>query len=324
MAQSRRLRLLSLLCAAALLLIYLASGLYIVDYNQQGVVRRFGAVTENRVPPGIHYHLPWPVERVDRPNVTDLKQRGIGFEVGQEQVSDIAGVFQRQFLTGDRNWIVVMLVVRYTINDPAAFLLNTFDPHELVRISGEAAVTRRLAAMAVDDALTTDKSIIAAEVMRDIQADMDAYSSGLSISSMQVDQIINPRGVAASFNEVSSAREDRSRLINEADGYANQAMPRARAEANRARSEGETYQQERVNRATGEAERFKLLAAEVGTDRRNAYTRLYYQTMDQIWPRLRKYVIGARDRDGLTITLYEPGLPQPAEPDKTRGSSEGP
>jgi membrane protease subunit HflK len=292
----RKLVLISGLCVVFL---YLLSGVYVVQPDEQGVVRRFGQLVNDQVMPGIHYHLPWPLEHVDRPKTLQVKVMSIGFRM----VDKIKGIGplpdETQMLTGDENIIDVQIIVQYRVLDPSAYIFSVETPQWLVRKAAESCLTSIIGSMGVDQVLTTDKLIIQERLKDLTQKTLDRYGCGLQISGTYFQDISPSEEVAYAFRDVASAREDRNRLINEAYGYQSQKIPQVRGQAQQLVYEAEAYKAERVNRAQGEADRFVSLLQEYEKNRKITETRLYVETMEEILPRIRKYILDKEEGKGV-------------------------
>ena len=279
----------------AVAFLYVLSGVYVVQPNEQGVVRRFGRLVDDQVMPGIHYHLPWPVERVDRPKTLQVKVMSVGFRM-VDKIKGIGPLPQEtQVLTGDENIIDIQMIVQYRVADPSAFLFSTEEPQWLVRRAAESCLTTIIGSMGVDQVLTTDKLLIENKLKEQTQAILDRYNCGLQISGAYFQDIGPSEEVAYAFRDVTSAREDRNRLINEAHGYRNEKLPQVRGQSQQMIRQAEAHRTERINRARGEADRFLSLLREYEKNRRVTETRLYVEAMEDILPKMRKYIL---DRDG--------------------------
>jgi membrane protease subunit HflK len=279
----------------AVVFLYLLSGVYVVQSNEQGVVRRFGRLVDDQVMPGIHYHLPWPIERVDRPKTLQVKVMSVGFRM-VDKIKGIGPLPQEtQMLTGDENIIDIQMIVQYRVTDPGAYLFSAEEPQWLVRKAAESCLTSIIGSMGVDQVLTTDKLVIEDKLKEQAQKILDRYGCGLQISGAYFQDIGPSEEVAYAFRDVTSAREDRNRLINEAQGYRNEKLPQVRGQSQQMIHQAEAHQTERINRARGEADRFLSLLREYQSSRTVTETRLYVETMEEILPRMRTYVL---DRDG--------------------------
>jgi membrane protease subunit HflK len=278
---------------AGVVLLYLASGLYLVPPDRQAVVTRFGRVVDARVFPGIHYHLPYPIERIERLKVRETKRAVIGGEPTDETLGRTQP-FQTQFLTGDQNVIQLRAVAQYSVNSPADYLYRAANVEALVQGAVETELARETARRGVDAVLTTDKVAVQEAVRERAQAVLDRYAVGVSLASVNIETAGPPPEVAEAFRDVAGARADAARIVNEAQGYANDLVPRARGEADQLREAAEAYRARKINEARGDAERFTKLAAEYHKAQEVTSQRLYLEAMEQILPRIKKLIV---DRD---------------------------
>jgi membrane protease subunit HflK len=283
--------------ALAAVVMYVLSGIYVVQPDERGVVRRLGRVVADGVEPGIHYRIPWPIDRVDRPQVTSIKRMSVGYKIVDQLRGLAPEPREAQFLTGDTNIIEVQLLIQYVIKDPGDFLFAVEEPHWLVRKVGESALTNAMSAIGVDAVLTTAKLEIAAAVKEDAQAMLDSYGAGIEIVAAHLQEVTPPREVSDAFRDVASAREDRNRIIQEANGYANRVVPTARGEAQQLITEAEAYKVEKIDRATGEAERFRAVVAEYWKAPAATQERLYLEAMETVLATVKKHVVDAKAGD---------------------------
>jgi membrane protease subunit HflK len=294
----KRLARLIVLVAVAM---YLLSGIYVVQPDEQGVVKRLGRIVAANVRPGIHYRIPWPVDEVARPQVTAVKRMSIGYKI----VDQIRGLNpasnETQFVTGDENIIEVQLLIQYVVSDPARFLYATEEPHWLVRRVGESVITEKIGVMGVDELLTTAKVEVAAAVKSRAQEVLDSYGAGVEIVAAHLQEVNPPREVADAFRDVASAREDRSRIIQEANGYANRIVPMARGDAQQLITEAEGYRTEKVMAAEGESHRFRATVAEYWKSPAAARQRLYLEVMEEVLSKVRKYVVDTESGEKLNL-----------------------
>ncbi|MCL5999430.1 MAG: FtsH protease activity modulator HflK, partial [Chloroflexi bacterium] len=239
---------------ALALLGYLASGLYVVAPGEAAVVRRFGAVVEPRVDPGLHYRLPWPVDRVDIVHVSQVRREIVGVTAPEEDHEHPEPPSRLQGLSGDTNVIDIELIVQYQVRDPAAYVTNVqYAPYRLMRDVMRSAVTGLVTRQPVDNILTVDRQSLQNAIRDEAQAQLDAYDSGLSIVGINLQRAFPPEQVAQAFTDVNSAKEDRARAVNEALGYANSLIPQARGEANKALAEADAYRASTLAQAKGSA-----------------------------------------------------------------------
>jgi membrane protease subunit HflK len=278
----------------AVIALYAASGVYVVQPDERGVVRRFGRVVADGIQPGIHYRIPWPIDRVSTPQVTSIKRMSVGYKI----VDQIRGVQpqprESQFLTGDSNIIEIQLLIQYVVKDASDFLFATEEPQWLVRRAGESALTEKVGSMGVDDVLTTEKIAVETTVMQRVQEILDSYGTGIEIVAAHLQGVTPPREVAEAFRDVASAREDRSRIIEEADGYANQIIPTARGDAAGMLSAAEGYKSEKVSTSEGDAARFATMLTEYRAAKEATRERVYLETMETVLSRVKKYVLDAK------------------------------
>lgn len=280
-----RLRLLGL-AAAVVVGGYLASGFYVVGTDEQAVVRRFGAIAD-QVGPGMHYRLPWPIDRADVLKTTSVMQTGVGFAL-PEGGDTPAGM---ELLSGDTNVLSIALVLQYVIGDPADFLFRTEDPRGLIRGVAEAVLTETVIAMPVDEVLTTGRLAVQDAVKIGTQEILDRYQSGIQITSSSIMAITLDASVAQAFQEVTDAMADREKSRNEARMYANNTIPKARGEAHALVRDAQAYQQQRVAEAIGNTSRFSALLEEYQKAPEITRARLYLEAMEQILPRVQMVVI---------------------------------
>ena len=275
-----------------LVLLWLLSGIYIVQPAEQAVVLRFGksmGVEE----PGIHYHIPWPIESVEIERVSEVKRVEIGFRTIAVEPAPRYQAVSREasMLTGDENIVNVELIVQYRISDIEDYLFNAADQVHAVRSVVEAALRQVLGRSPIDEALTEGKFKIQGEIEEQVKDVFSLYQIGLHVENVKLQRVSVPREVDHAFKDVASAREDRERLRNEAEAYRNEVIPRARGEAEKMVREAEAYTVERVKRSQGDAERFLEVLTEYSKAKDVTEVRLYLETMEKILPGIQKYVV---------------------------------
>lgn len=288
--------------------LWVLSGVYFVKPDQQAVVTRFNAVTEARVLPGIHYALPWPVDRVYKVRVHQTQRLVIGGDpadvvLGRQQP------LASQFLTGDQNIISMRVVAQYSVAIPADYLFRAESVTNSVGPTIEAELARRIARSGVDAILTTEKAAIQEQVLASAQKRLNEYRLGVKLSAVSIESVQPPPETANAFRDVASARADTARIVDEARGYANDLVPRARGEATQLLESAAAFRQSRINEAAGDAARFTALAAEYNKAAVVTSHRLYIEAMEQILPKIRKTVV---DSEGnLDISIIRKGEPSP-------------
>lgn len=293
-------------------LVWLLSGIYIVNPDEQGIVLRFGKYNRT-VEPGPHYALPAPVETVYKPQVTQVLRSEVGFRsVGQ------SGTFQQgqlrtvaeeaSMLTGDENIVNVQFSVQYKIKDPVQYLFNVTSPTVLVRSAAEAAMREVIGNSEIDSAITDGKLKIQNEATQLLQEILDRYGAGIQVIAVQLQDVHPPKEVIDAFKDVASAREDKSRIINQAEAYRNELLPKARGQAAALKNQAEAYSATRIKTAEGEAARFDALRQEYEKAPKVTKQRLYYETMEDI-------LAGSDGKvllDGRTADRALPYLPLPS------------
>ena len=302
------------------LALYLLSGTYVVSPGEAAVVTRFGRVIERRVMPGLRWRLPWPIEAAQTVNVAQVRREGIGVSLPghPEQLHPPEEV---QLLTGDENLLTAKVIVQYRVREPADYLFRVdYNEDPLLRDVIKAALTRLAGGAQVDALLTGGRTAFQQQARDEVQQQLDAYRSGLEIVSIDLQEIVPPGDVAEAFRDVSSAAEEKNKLINDAQGYANSIIPQARGEAEKRQREAEGYTTEVVNRARGEATRFDDIVAQYKRDAQifgpevTRY-RLYVEAMEQILPRAQKYIVQpGKAGDEVNLRLMEQLPAAPAAP----------
>jgi len=281
-------------------LLWIASGIYIVNPAERAVVLRFGRST-GVTGPGMHYHLPGPVESVEIERVTEVKRIEIGYRTIS---SDPTPRYQKvkresEMLTGDENIVDVELIIQYRIRDIENYLFNVVEPQKAVHDVGEAALRQVIGRHTIDEALTEGKLQIQEEIHEQMQDVFDLYKIGLRVEQVKLQAVSVPVEVDHAFKDVASAREDRERLRNEAEAYRNDIIPKTRGEAERMVREADAYTVERVKRSQGDADRFLEVLKEYRKARDVTETRLYLETMEKILPNIQKYVVQTDGKGGL-------------------------
>ncbi len=294
--------------AGLVLLAYLLSGIYTVRPGEAAVVQRFGRVAAPRVTEGLHYRLPWPLEQETVVNVTEVRRESVGLAQAEpEHPLHPESPGKLQVLSGDTNIIEYEAIVQYRVTDPVAYLFNVrYTSYQLVRDAVRAAVTRLSSGTAVDAILTTERQTLQVAIRDEVQRLLDAYGSGLAVVSVNLQKAYPPDEVAEAFRDVSSAREDKSKVINEAEGYRNSVVPEARGQANRILTEARSYARAQVDQAAGAAAAFNAILAQYRTNSRIygedvTRFRLYLETMEKILPRVQVYIVKRGERVNLRL-----------------------
>lgn len=283
---------------------WLLSAIYIVPTDAQAVITRFGRVVEPRAMPGIHLSLPWPLDQVRRLKVQQQQRLVVGGDSSDSMLGRTQPL-QTQFLSGDQNIINLRVVVQYYVGVPADYLFQSENVTRTIADAVESELARRVARRDVDSVLTTEKAAIQEEVRAAAQKTLNEYRAGALLSSVNIELAAPPPETADAFRDVASARADSSRIVNEAQGYANDLLPKARGEAQQLIEGSEAYKQRKINEAQGDASRFTQVAAEYAKASEVNGRRLYAEAMEQILPKIRKLVVEKNGNLDLTIIRKE-------------------
>ena len=284
-------------------LIWAATGFYRVNPQQQGVVLRFGEWVRTS-PPGLHYHLPFPIESVLTPEVTSDNRIEIGFrDVSGNSSSrrDIAD--ESQMITGDENIVDIDFVVFWRIADAGQYLFNLAEPDQTIKVTAEAVMREIIGRTAIQTALTEGRQDIQVQARQQLQDLLNEYRAGVRVRDVQLLAVDPPADVIDAFNEVQRARQDRDRLKNEAEAFSNDIVPRARGEAAKLVSEAEAYQAEVVNRASGDASRFDQIFQAYLKDKAVTKERIYIETVEEIFSNVDKIIIDSEAGSGVVPYL---------------------
>jgi membrane protease subunit HflK len=291
--------------------LWLLTSIYIVGADQQAVVTRFGKVVAPRVMPGIHLSLPWPIERVTKLKVQQLQRLVIGGDIGDTATGRTDPLLS-QFLTGDKNLIHMRVIVQYSVGVPTDYLFRAIDAAKAVGAAVEAELAHRVANRNVDAILTTEKAAIQEEVRGAAQKLINEYGAGIILASVNIERVTPPPEAADAFRDVAGARADSARIVNEALGYSNDIIPRARGEAQQMHEAAVGHKLRKVNQAEGDASRFTQVAAEYARASEVNGRRLYVEAMEQVLPKIRKLIVDKSSNLDLTI-IRKGAEPAPAQ-----------
>ena len=282
------------------IVVWLLLGLYSVGPDEVGVVQRFGEY--NRlVGSGLNYHFPYPIETVKTPKVTEVKRIEIGFRtIGKNQYRTIEQ--ESLMLTGDENIVDAELIVQYKIKDPVDYLFNFIGPELTLREASEASLRTVVGRHNIDQALTSGKLMIQEETKELLQITLDKYETGVIVVAVQLQDVSPPKQVIDAFKDVASAKEDKNRMINEAEGYRNDVIPKARGQAQAMIREAEGFRESRIKRAEGDVAKFKAIVKEYNKAKDVTKERLYLEAMEEILPGVDKYIV-PNGEDGNLLNL---------------------
>lgn len=300
----------------ASVLVWLLSGVYTVNSGEEAVVLMFGRHVATVRTGGLKWHIPAPFETVHKERVAEVKRMEFGFRTVREGSKTENAKYQEVpeealMLTGDENLAYVETIVQYRIADIEKYLFNVDDQEGTFRVAAESAIRRVIANHTFDEALTDNKLGIQQEIKSDLQAIVDKYGFGITVTAVQLQDVSPPAEVDQAFKDVASAREDKASKINEAMSYANEKIPVARGEAAKMLNDAEAYKQARINQAKGDTAMFTQLLEKYRMGKDVTRTRLYLETLEEVFPKAEIYIVNDQ---GETIKFLPlgPGSVVPA------------
>ena len=290
----------------AALALWLFTGVYMVGPDEVGVVRTFGEYTRV-AQSGLNYHFPYPIEQVNTPAVTEVKRIEIGFRTlrnGQYRTVEKESLM----LTGDENIVDAEMIVQYKIKDPVAYLFKIVEPELTVREAAEASLRTVVGRNKIDETLTTGKFQIQEGTKTQLQLILDKYESGIHVVAVQLQDVSPPKEVIGAFKDVASAKEDKNRMVNQAEGYRNDIIPKARGEAEAMIRDAEGFRESRIKRSEGDAAKFTTILKEYRKAKSITQKRLYLETMERVLPGIEKIIVPDKDSGNmLNLLNLNPG-----------------
>ena len=286
------------LIAAFAAVIWLASGFYIVDASQRGIVLQFGRFQE-ATDPGLRWRLPYPIQSHELVNLTGVRTVEIGYR-GSERNKVLK---EALMLTDDENIVNIQFAVQYILKDPQQYLFNNRNADDSVIQAAETAVREIVGKSKMDFVLYEGREQVAANAQKLTQEILDRYATGIQVSKVTMQNAQPPEQVQAAFDDAVKAGQDRERQKNEGQAYANDVIPRARGAASRLIEEAEAYKGRVVAQAEGDASRFKQLNTEYAKAPEVTRQRLYLETMQQVYANTSKVMVDAKGGGNL---LYLP------------------
>ncbi len=310
-----------------ILSVYILSGVYTVEPGEVAVSRIFGQEVRQSITEGLHYRLPWPIEAIEKVNVSEIRRVDVGMPSSEGPLlfpkkgssarradarkhggHEKPGTFSKatelpepnrmsaknQFFSGDENILEIRMNIQYQIKDASDYLFNINSPDSLVPSAVRAAVTEFFGQMPVEDLLTVAKSQIQKRIALKAQNMLDGYGTGLYIVSVNLQEVNPPKEVAQAFRDVASAKEEREERINKAQGYWNTVIPESRGKAHKLISAAEGYQQEVINQSRGDAEKFSAMLSEYQRAEKVTEYRLYLETIEMILAKAKKFIVDSK------------------------------
>jgi membrane protease subunit HflK len=281
----------------AALIFWLASGIYTVDEGTRGVVTRFGAYTKT-TQPGLNWHMPTPIEQVQIINVDQQRFIEIGYRSGGGQASGSVPK-EAMMLTKDENIVDIRLAVQYQVKDAKDYAFNVLDPTSTLKQVTESVERGVIGHSDMDFVLTEGRSEIVMAIKSEIQSVMDTYKAGILITSVNLQDAQPPDQVQGSFEDAIKAREDKQRLINEAEAYSNDVVPKARGAASRIVQEAEGYKVKVIEQANGDVSRFTQLLTEYKKAPAVTRQRMYIEAMETVIGRSSNILVDVKNGNDI-------------------------
>ena len=288
-----------------LLIIWIISGFYKVNANEQGVILRFGEWVRT-TQPGLHYHLPYPIETAKTPKVTKINKTEIGFVTFRDSKRLL--LEESLMLTGDENIVDINFSVFWLIKDAGKFLFNVRNPERSVKAVSESVMREVIANSLISSALAEGRKDIEMKSIKAIQLVLDNYGSGVEITQLQLQKVDPPDQVIDSFRDVQRARADKEKAINEAIAYRNDILPKARGNAAKIVQESEAYKKEVIARSEGDANRFNSILKSYKTNEDVTKNRIYLETLEEVFQNANKIIIDTKQGSGVIPYLPLPEI----------------
>lgn len=308
---------------ALVVVLWLFSGLYTVEPEEQGLELLFGEYKET-TPPGLHYHFPFPIERVIKVPVTTVRRVEIGFRSGPNgNIRDVPD--EGLMLTGDENIIDVNFVTLWAVKNAEQFAFNVRDPAQTVKDASESTMREVMGQTNIASALAEGRQQVAQEARSLLQSILDEYQTGIEVRELLLQRADPPPAVIDDYRDVQRARADMERLINEAQAYRNRVLPQASGEAARLRQEAQAYKEQVVSRAQGAAQRFISVYDQYAIASDVTRQRIYLETMERVLRDMNKIILQSGDGSpGVVPYLPLPEIRNRAgSGDRSKGGSSG-
>lgn len=311
-------RILNLATVAAIVILailYMSTCIRQVKVQETGILLRFGKVVRPHVDPGICVKLPWPIDRLITVKTHSVETIQGGFGADPERLDE----FEKSFgpidqlsqgtlaipyiITGDKNILHLKVLVNYRVSDPVVYLLGVEDPSALLSLLVQSVILNGVSRSEVDQILTSGKIELRDVLTRELAQYLDEIDLGVEILSAEIRNVRPPRPTTQAFKDVINAQEESRESIHQAESYAKRMIPEAHAEAIQVVSTAEAYRRTVVESAKGETGRFELLAAEYDAYPALTRERLRQETIEQVFPRISKQILGPSSRGDLPVRL---------------------
>ena len=280
---------------------WLATGLYRVEPDEQGVELLFGKWNESTTAPGLHYFFPTPIGKVLTPKVEAIRKINVGFRDDGSPKRDV--LEESMMLTSDQNISDLDYTVLYRVKDAGQFLFNLRDPEETVKVISESVIREVVGLTILEDLLTVSRQSVERESRSLLQELLDDYEVGILIQSIQLQDVNPPSQVIDAFDDVQKARQDKERTVNQAEAYRNTIVPEARGEAEKILQEAEGYKNKLIKQAEGEASRFTQVLDTYMQAKETTKKRIYLETLRDVLAGSSKIMIDQNSGNGVVPYL---------------------
>jgi len=286
-----------------LILLYIASGIYSIAQTQVGIHQRFGRIVNPNVKPGIHYALPWPIDKIDKVSVMIVQRILINDFSSNLERDSTPYVFHRltgltpNCISGDNNIVNIICAIQYSVSNPVDYLFRIKDNERLLRDIVCNSIIKCLAALRVDEILTYGKRKIENTLKTEAQQKLDSLNCGLIISFVELRDVRPPVTVQGAFDDVINAKIDKRKIISQAQSRRNEQLPLANATATRVIEKAKTYKLEKILTAHGETQRFSKQLEAYRKTKEVTKKRLYFEFAKEVFPEIEKVYIVDREED---------------------------
>lgn len=288
-----------LIVIVGLAALWLMTGIYQVGPGSEGVIRQFGVVVA-KTGPGLQYRLPWPIQQADVVNMEEVRRAEIGFR-SRPAIADVPD--EALMLTGDENIVDIHVIVQYKIKDASNYLFMVKDVGDTLKAGAEVALRGIVGQNKIDFVMIEGRGAVESETVKYLQDILDNYGSGLLVTAVKLQEVDAPEQVRDAFHDVVRAKEDKEKLMNEARGYREDLVPKARGENQQMIKAAEAYKEQRTIEARGDAEKFLKVLEEYKKAEDVTRKRLYLETMERILPGIEKIIVAA---DGGNLLQFLP------------------
>jgi len=287
--------------------VWSAQGFYTINPAEVGLVKLFGRHVKT-VGPGLHYHIPAPIQEVIPVDVKSIRKIEVGYTTISPPPNPKYRVNKEEalMLTGDGNIVHIEFAVQYKVKEPEKYAFNLIAPREIIKEMAEAIMREEIAKRNLADIITTDRGEIALDVYNDLQELLDTYQTGILTENVKLQDANPPEPVSEAFDDVNSAWEDKETYINQANAYANKVIPDAQGRAAQITNTAEAYQKEKIAASQGDVAKFKKVLAKYNAGSKDiTRTRLYIEAIEKILPEAEKILLTEDTKDSGILKFLD-------------------